>query len=97
MGVEQVIWLHSDIIVSHSLYPNFGCSLSEISDRDYPDRRYITDPIEALDLDSYETSLRGRANDCTVDAVLGICNERQGKPCNTISRTQDGLQKCKKP
>lgn len=82
MGVEQVIWLHSDIIVSHSLYSNFGCSLSEISDRDYPNRNYITDSIEALDLDSYETSLRDRDNDCTVDAVLGICNERQGKPCN---------------
>lgn len=83
MGVEQVIWLHSDIIVNHSLYHNFGCSLSEISDRDYPGRNYITNPIEALDLDSYETSLRSRDNECTVDAVLGICNERQGKPCNT--------------
>lgn len=83
MGVEQVIWLHSDIIVSHSLYPNFGCSLSKISERDYPNRNYITDPIDALDLDSYEASRHDRDNDCTVDAVLGICNERQGKPCNT--------------
>lgn len=82
MGAEQLIWLHSDIIVSHSLYPDFGCSLSTISNRDYPNRNYITEPIDAIDLDSYETSLRGRNNDCTVDAVLGICNERQGKPCN---------------
>lgn len=82
MGVERVVWLHSHIIISHSLYPKFGCSLSDISERDYPNRNYIADSIEALDLDSYETSLQGRDNDCTVDAVLGICNERQGKPCN---------------
>lgn len=82
MGLEQVIWLNPEIIVYHSLYSDFGCSLSEISDRDYPNRHYINDPIEAIDLDSYETSFQGRDNDCTVDAVLGICNERQGSSCN---------------
>lgn len=82
MGVERLIWLHSGIIVSHSLYPRFGRSLSAISDRDYPNRIYITEPIEAIDLDSYEKSLPGGNNDCTVDAVVGICNERQGRTCN---------------
>lgn len=82
MGAENLIWIHSDIIITHSLYPNFGRSLSEISDRDYPGRSYIKEDIEALDLDSYETSLPNSQNDCTVDAVVGICNERQGSPCN---------------
>jgi len=80
MGVNQTIWLHSDIIVSHSLYPDFGRTLSEISNRDYPNRNYITKTIEVLDMDSYE-AFKGGNNDCTVDAVLGICNERHGVPC----------------
>lgn len=83
MGAENLIWIHSEIIVTHSLYPHFGCLLSEISDRDYPGRSYIKEDIEALDLDAYETSLPNSHNDCTVDAVVGICNERQGTPCNS--------------
>lgn len=82
MGAENLIWPHSDIIVTHSLYSHFGCSLSEISDRDYPGKSYIKEDIKALDLDSYETSLPNSQNDCTVDGVVGICNERQGSPCN---------------
>lgn len=76
MVAENMIWHHSQVVTEHSLYRNFGCELSEISERDYPGRNYITHEIPALDMDSYETSLKGN-NDCTVDAVVGICNERQ--------------------
>lgn len=78
MGAEGLIWHYPEAVVRHSLYAECGSTLSAISDRDYPGRDYIKEDIQALDMDSYECSLGGD-NDCTVDAVVGICNERQGR------------------
>lgn len=79
-----MIWLDNDLITGHSLYSGYGRPLSYIFDRDSRKKNYIKESIEAIDLDSYEMFVTGASgqHDRTVDAVIGICNERQGLPCN---------------
>ena len=81
MANNVSIWHFPDVIIGHSLSQKFGSSLKEISDRDYADKGYFECDIPAIDIDSYEVSLHGD-NQRTVDAAIGICNERQGLPVN---------------
>lgn len=81
MANNVAVWHFPDIIVGHSLSKKVFSSLKDISNKDYPDKRYFEWEIPALDIDRYEKSLGGD-NQKTVDAVIGICNERQGKPIN---------------
>lgn len=61
----------------------FKTTLVEISKRDYKGKDYFHLPIKSLDLDSYENSLKKSQEECTVDGVIGICNEKMGKPVNS--------------
>lgn len=78
MASDVAIWHYPDAVTGHSLAQKALSSLGNISDRDYPSAHYFSCDIPALDMDRYEASLHGD-NKKTADAVVGICNERQGK------------------
>lgn len=78
MANNVTVWHYPDAVTGHTLARKVLSSLKELSDRDYPGMHYFVCDVPALDMDSYETSLNGE-NRKTADAVVGICNERQGK------------------
>lgn len=79
MGSNSGIWHCPDAVVGHSLAASCLSSLAELSERDYPGRHYFLLDIPALDMDTYEHSRPG-VNQRTTDAVIGICNARDGNP-----------------
>lgn len=81
MAADRQLWHCPDAIDNHPLARSFRSSLSEISERDYPGKRYFTAHIPAIDLDSFESSQPGE-NSPTADAAIGICHECQGEPVN---------------
>lgn len=81
MANNLAVWHYPDAVTGHTLARNVLSSLKELSERDYPGGHYFACDVPALDMDSYETSLRGE-NRKTADAVVGICNERQGQPAD---------------
>lgn len=63
-----------DYLKSHPLFSDYGSDLAALAQKDYPGQGVFKDcEIPAIDLDSYEVSLR-RSNDCTSDGVIGIAN-----------------------
>lgn len=64
----------NDFLHTHPIYQNVHSTLVDVSNRDYAmapfDKR-----IECLDMDDYEAHyMQNGANDCTMDAVIGIAN-----------------------
>ena len=64
----------NEIVESHRLYPSCGSSLSQISERDYPQKEYFSKRIVVLDLDSYESEHAKGNKQKTVDAVIGVAD-----------------------
>lgn len=81
MANNLAVWHYPDAVTGHTLARKVLSSLKELSERDYPGAHYFECDVPALDMDSYETSLRGE-NRKTADAAVGICNERQGQPAD---------------
>ena len=68
-------WIINNLIVEkHPLWSHCSSTLYDISEKDYPRKRYfpLTPKISALDLDAYERSLNKPEPNCTGDSVIGI-------------------------
>lgn len=80
MAADRPLWHRPHVVRRHSLAKDFGSSLSEISQRDYPGKGYFDIPIPAIDLDSCEAARRTGNELHTIDAAIGVCHEQQGEP-----------------
>ena len=78
--VEPLIF-DNKIVSRHPIYRKFHKMLNDISERDYPGKDYFDKRIDALDLDTYESSIPD-SNDHTVDAVIGIKTYQNNRPTN---------------
>lgn len=63
-----------DYLEHHPLFKEYGSSLHELAEKDYPGSGYFRyTRIPTIDLDGYERSLH-IMQDCTSDAVVGIAD-----------------------
>lgn len=73
---------HPETIVNHSIArQGFASTLELLCERDSHGKGYFKGTvIPALDLDAFETKRTGKGNnECTVDAVVGVCTRRRQK------------------
>lgn len=73
--MEPVVF-DNETLRRHPIYASCRNTLNAVSNRDYPDSDFFRPDIECLDLDWYEKEHCDGQADCTVDAVLGICDCR---------------------
>lgn len=69
--MEPVIY-NNEYLRRHRLYSVCPSTLNNISERDYPHKKYFSEKIECLDIDTYEKKNRRVNPDCTVDAVIAV-------------------------
>ena len=71
-------WIYNnDILREHPIYGCCSSYIYDVSNRDYPNKKYFerVRDMECLDMDQYEKNINKSPNpDCTTDAVIGICN-----------------------
>ena len=81
MEKSEVFYHSPEIIYSFPVQERFKSSLDVLSLRDYK-KSYFKKDIPAIDLDEYEKSKNPQSADRTVDALVGVCLVKQGKPSN---------------
>lgn len=85
MGNDEIVWPYEKEITEHPLANNFLSTLDTLAERDSPRHHFFVKDTKAISLDDYEiykAKKEGTERKKTVDAVIGICNEKQGKPKN---------------